>query len=143
MSTERDETPAAPAPAQEHTCHDMNPPFPGPCRACEIEKAETAPAAEPWVRVEYRHLTRLEAELAQARAECEQLRQERDVLVGTRNSDYAILLDAWRDRGEKVPGAEKESTVLRVARGIHQLRERAEQAEQERDAARAAGKGER
>jgi hypothetical protein len=23
----------------EHTCHDMNPPFPGPCRACEFERS--------------------------------------------------------------------------------------------------------
>lgn len=25
---------------QEHVCHDMNPPFGGPCPACESEKAE-------------------------------------------------------------------------------------------------------
>lgn len=25
---------------REHTCHDMNPPFPGPCAACEMERRE-------------------------------------------------------------------------------------------------------
>lgn len=27
-------------PSQPHTCHDMNPPFPGPCAACQREQAE-------------------------------------------------------------------------------------------------------
>lgn len=27
-------------PPHWHTCHDMNPPFPGPCKACETERAE-------------------------------------------------------------------------------------------------------
>lgn len=26
-------------PPHWHTCHDMNPPFPGPCTACETERA--------------------------------------------------------------------------------------------------------
>lgn len=34
---------------RDHVCHDMNPPFSGPCKACEIEKtaALTPPAATP------------------------------------------------------------------------------------------------
>src|SRR5688500_11724918 len=28
--------------AIHHTCHDMNPPLPGPCSACEQERSESA-----------------------------------------------------------------------------------------------------
>lgn len=31
----------------EHVCHDMNPPFPGPCRACEIERERDDADQEP------------------------------------------------------------------------------------------------
>jgi hypothetical protein len=27
-------------PEQHHVCHDMNPPHPGPCRLCEIDRAD-------------------------------------------------------------------------------------------------------
>lgn len=27
-------------PNYDHTCHDMQPPFPGPCAACDRERAE-------------------------------------------------------------------------------------------------------
>jgi hypothetical protein len=41
--------PAEAPPAHEHTCHSgMNPPFPYPCKACEVEAlAEAPPAPEP------------------------------------------------------------------------------------------------
>jgi hypothetical protein len=35
-------------PDSPHTCHDMNPPFPGPCGACEREQAEDRAAAVLW-----------------------------------------------------------------------------------------------
>jgi hypothetical protein len=130
MSTERDETatPAAPAPAQEHTCHDMNPPFPGPCHACEIEKAEAAPAAEPR-RDSHRVSSNcgaecqpcedaksLARELAQARAECEQAER-------LRGEEAARWQEAAEQCGE-------------VTEQLEAARAECEQLRQERDALR-------
>lgn len=36
----------APKEELQHTCHDMNPPFPGPCAACDIEAASGSPQPE-------------------------------------------------------------------------------------------------
>jgi hypothetical protein len=34
------------APSPEHTCHGMNPPFPGPCHACEVERPASSETQE-------------------------------------------------------------------------------------------------
>ena len=77
----------------------------------------------------------------QLQARIEALEGERDAAVASRMSDHGILLDAWRDRGEAVPGVDRESTVLRVIRGIHAMRDRAEQAETALTAARTRAEG--
>jgi len=88
-------------------------------------------------RAEQAEAVREEAQelLGEARSRIEALERERDAAVASRMSDHGILLDAWRDRGEAVPGVDRESTVLRVIRGIHAMRDRAEQAEAELTAA--------
>lgn len=48
------------APHIDHTCHDMQPPFPGPCLACEREKATAPPVLSPL-------LTMTEDDLSMAR----------------------------------------------------------------------------
>jgi hypothetical protein len=41
---------------EPHTCHDMNPPFPGPCRACETERQNAKDAHPPASSVDWRGL---------------------------------------------------------------------------------------
>src|SRR3990167_10590670 len=38
---------AEPEQPHPHVCHDRNPPFPGPCPACESERGEAAPVPAP------------------------------------------------------------------------------------------------
>src|SRR5690606_6640417 len=56
------------------------------------------------------------------RAKLTEVERERDEAVASRQPDHAILLDAWRDRGEPVPGVPKQGTVQRVIQGIAELK---------------------
>jgi predicted amidohydrolase len=52
-------------------------------------------------------------------SECKNCQELRDI----QRQDYAILLDAWRERGLAVPGLPRQSAVIRAVLGIHELRE--------------------
>ena len=66
----------------------------------------------------------LERELA---AERKDAIDAQSILAGERN----MLASAWLDRGERLPGADKQSTLQRVLTGIHELREAKDSAEAE------------
>lgn len=87
-------------------------------------------------------ISRLRATIAEQAATIARLEGERDALEQVLAGERNMLASAWLDRGYKLPGAEKQSTIQRVLRGIHDLHEaeyaaleRAMQAEAERDAA--------
>jgi len=97
--------------------------------ACRWEAMpKGAGASGPQVRECAEHLA-LREELAAARKDAI---DAQSILAGERN----MLAAAWLDRGERLPGADKQSTLQRVLTGIHELREAKDAAEADLAAAR-------
>lgn len=61
--------------------------------------------------------------------------RERDALEQVLAGERNMLAAAWLDRGEPLPGAEKQSTLQRVLIGIHELREALTAERQQREQA--------
>lgn len=122
---------AAEPAVREHTCHDMQPPFPGPCSACEIERPTTSGIMQiqRTLGLDYSTALRvqavlnpLEQEIAATRADLARVQQERDkdaqafqaALADASRNFLRELKESMAERDRAQERAEQARTALSI-----------------------------